>query len=80
MFAGVLNADGTVKQEDSASKAVLEFERDGIPIAVTANSQIEKIKVNGVRYYSTKPGLYVVIYSPEHQTVLAEKIFGSSGS
>ena len=77
-FAGVLAPDGYVQYEVGGAKVSLELDRNGVPIVITSNTQIEKIRVNGVKYHTTKAGLYVLVYSPEHETVLAEKFFGSN--
>ena len=76
-FAAVLDTEGNLQQTVGSSKVSVELDRGGVPIIISANTQIVKIKVNGVKYHTTKPGLYVVVYSPEHETVLAEKVFGS---
>ena len=77
-FVGAIDAEGNVQQNVNKSQASLQLERSGVPVVFTAKAKINRIRVNGVRYQSAKPGLFVLIYSPEHSTVLAERLFESN--
>lgn len=77
-FAGAIDAEGNVQQSVGKSTASLQLERSGVPIVFTAKATVNRIKVNGVTYHTAKPGLFVLIYSPEHSTVLSERIFDAN--
>lgn len=74
-FAAAILPDGTVRQLAGDGDVSLQLERNGMEIVIAGTPKRSGVTVGGVKYSTTRSGLYVLICHAQKESVIGVKYF-----